>query len=163
MLCQALDVAVTQEVVAGMITEVSILCGHDDDSKLSFRDYMNCLKYEKSKDEHNKVAEEALEAAEECLERGITNPQARAPRDPHAAPPPAMLRLLSHSLPPSLLRAHTLTRTPAPELNSPPYPHHHLATPRAVCTAPAPDRPVHARSAWRMTVARPPLTRSPRR
>ena len=58
-----------------MITEVSILCGHDDDGKLSFRDYMNCMSYEKIKNEHNKVAEEALEAAEECLERGITDPQ----------------------------------------------------------------------------------------
>ena len=45
--------AVSQEVVTGMITEVSILCGHDDDGKLSFRDYMNCMSYEKIKDEHN--------------------------------------------------------------------------------------------------------------
>uniref|UniRef100_A0A7S0E816 EF-hand domain-containing protein n=1 Tax=Phaeocystis antarctica TaxID=33657 RepID=A0A7S0E816_9EUKA len=74
---EALEVAVSQEVVTGMITEVSILCGHDDDGKLSFRDYMSCMSYEKIKNEHNKVAEEALEAAEECLERGITDPQVR--------------------------------------------------------------------------------------
>lgn len=97
----------SQEVVTGMITEVSILCGHDDDGKLSFRDYMSCMSYEKIKNEHNKVAEEALEAAEECLERGITDPQVRAPR-PARPPPTASLRLhLSCSY---LLRTHTLIR-----------------------------------------------------
>ena len=89
-----------------MITEVSILCGHDDDGKLSFRDYMNCMSYEKIKNEHNKVAEEALEAAEECLERGITDPQES--RD-HLH--------LSHShLPPMLPpHPHSQIRIAAPE------------------------------------------------
>ena len=103
MRCQALDVAVSQEIVTGMITEVSILCGHDDDGKLSFRDYMNCMSYEKIKNEHNKVAEEALEAAEECLERGITDPQeSREHRHPppplSLAPPPTTCSLRTRTL-----------------------------------------------------------------
>ena len=101
----------SQEVVTGMITEVSILCGHDDDGKLSFRDYMSCMSYEKIKNEHNKVAEEALEAAEECLERGITDPQVRAPRPlPPAgcASPPLLLALPSA---PTLSSAQSRTRS----------------------------------------------------
>ena len=75
---EALEVTVDMQVVQGMITEVAILCSHEDDGKLSFRDYMNCMIYEKKKDEHNRRAEQALESAEECLELGIGGAEQRA-------------------------------------------------------------------------------------
>jgi len=87
----ALDVVVDMPVVKDMITEVAILCNHDDDGKLSFRDYMNCIDYEKKKDEHNRIAEAALESAEECLELGIADAPSRqrAISVEEAPPPPA--------------------------------------------------------------------------
>lgn len=49
------------EMVSHIIEEVAILTGHDNDGKLSFRDYMHAIRYDKSAAAHN----EALDAAAE--------------------------------------------------------------------------------------------------
>ena len=73
----ALGVEVDMDVVNGMILEVAILSNHENDGKLSFRDYMKCMEYEKHKDEHNRRAEEALAAAEEAFQMGIGEVETR--------------------------------------------------------------------------------------
>jgi len=72
-----LGVEVDMGVITGMILEVAILCNHENDGKLSFRDYMKCMEYEKHKDEHNRRAEEALAAAEEAFQMGIGEVETR--------------------------------------------------------------------------------------
>jgi len=72
-----LGVEVDMEVVNGMLLEVAILSNHENDGKLSFRDYMKCIEYEKHKDEHNRRAEEALAAAEEAFQMGIGEVETR--------------------------------------------------------------------------------------
>jgi len=59
---QAMDVAdVSMEMVASIIDEVAVLTGHDNDGKLSFRDYMHAIRQDRIAAEHN----EALDAADE--------------------------------------------------------------------------------------------------
>lgn len=41
------------EMVRNIIEEVAILSGHDNDGKLSFRDYMHCIKYDHDAAAHN--------------------------------------------------------------------------------------------------------------
>ena len=68
-------VAFTMEEVQGMIAEVAILCDHPNDGKLSFRDYMKCMEYERVKDEHNaKVEAAAEEAVSQILEASLREP-----------------------------------------------------------------------------------------
>jgi len=57
----ALEVPCTEEQVSNMIEEVAILSGHDNDGKLSFRDYIRCLEYEKMKDAVNSEKEAVRE------------------------------------------------------------------------------------------------------
>lgn len=68
----ALDIPCTEEQVTNMIEEVAILSGHDNDGKLSFRDYLRCLDYEKEKDAVNSeklaVLEHRLSQAEAVAE-----------------------------------------------------------------------------------------------
>ena len=49
---------------------MAILCNHDNDGKLSFRDYMKCMAYEIKKDQHNYAVEEAQEWEAPVVEIG---------------------------------------------------------------------------------------------
>ena len=62
----ALDIAVTDEQVANMIEEVAILSGHENDGKLSFRDYIRCMEYEAHREAHNVSLDAAFERLSEA-------------------------------------------------------------------------------------------------
>lgn len=55
------------EMVKNIIEEVAVLVGHDNDGKLSFRDYMHAIKYDKDVAAHNLAvdAQEELTIVEE--------------------------------------------------------------------------------------------------
>lgn len=58
---KALDVEATMATVEMIISEVAILTGHDNDGSLSFRDYMHCIRYDRSAAAHNEAADAAKE------------------------------------------------------------------------------------------------------
>lgn len=64
----AMDITVTEEQVASMIAEVAILSGHDNDGRLSFRDFMKCMDYEATKTAHNERVDSVIEAMEAGVE-----------------------------------------------------------------------------------------------
>jgi len=79
-------VVITIEEVQGMIAEVAVLCEHPNDGKLSFRDYMKCMEYERIKDEHNaKVEAAAEEVVSHILDASMREPSVREGEDSGAA------------------------------------------------------------------------------
>merc|ERR1719263_942788 len=52
---------ITLASVSGIVEEVAILTGHDNDGKLSFRDFMNALRYDRQASEEN-LALDAIDA-----------------------------------------------------------------------------------------------------
>eukprot|EP00316_Scyphosphaera_apsteinii_P023695 CAMPEP_0119343406 /NCGR_PEP_ID=MMETSP1333-20130426/106430_1 /TAXON_ID=418940 /ORGANISM="Scyphosphaera apsteinii, Strain RCC1455" /LENGTH=332 /DNA_ID=CAMNT_0007355795 /DNA_START=25 /DNA_END=1023 /DNA_ORIENTATION=+ len=57
----AMDIAMTVEQTRCMIEEVAVLSGHDNDGKLSFRDYMACIQYDTNAEAHNNKIEADIE------------------------------------------------------------------------------------------------------
>jgi len=61
---KALGCDMTAEQVKQMLDEVSILSGHENDGKLSFRDFMGCIQYERDATAHNSKVQADEELAE---------------------------------------------------------------------------------------------------
>lgn len=64
----ALDIDVDASAADAMIEEVAVLSGHDNDGKLSFRDYMHCIQYEKDASAHNANVDAQIELRMSTLE-----------------------------------------------------------------------------------------------
>jgi len=81
-----LEIAVTELQCANMIDEVAILVGHDNDGKLSFRDYCALMAYEQAK----AAANDAADATEEMHESLRESARQEAPLegDPDASQEP---------------------------------------------------------------------------
>ena len=65
---EAMDITVTEEQVTSMIAECAILSGHENDGRLSFRDFMKCMDYEAKKTAHNERVDSVIEAMEAGVE-----------------------------------------------------------------------------------------------
>lgn len=62
-----------------IIDEVAVLCGHDNDGRLSFRDYMHAIEYDKQAALHNLALDAAAEQPLPCDEEPVgANPEAPA-------------------------------------------------------------------------------------
>lgn len=79
---RAMDVAEDYTIasVAGIVEEVAILTGHDNDGKLSFRDFMNALRYDRQAAEEN-LALDALDAL--AMERRLSAAELAGTADSH--------------------------------------------------------------------------------
>jgi len=75
---KALDMDVSMESVHGMIQEVAILTGHDNDGKLSFRDFMNMQFHDMQAADSPSVEGESTAAA--------SAPEIEEPESPVGAP-----------------------------------------------------------------------------
>lgn len=76
---------ITESQCTNMIDEVAILVGHDNDGKLSFRDYCALMSYEQAKT----AANDAADAAEEMQESIRESQRQELPDElPDGAPPP---------------------------------------------------------------------------
>lgn len=72
------------EMVSHIIEEVAILTGHDNDGQLSFRDYMQAIRYDKSAAAHN----EAIDAvAEVRLSQRLSQADASSEATPDVTEP----------------------------------------------------------------------------
>jgi len=108
----AMEVSLSEEQVKLMIEEVAVLSGHDNDGKLSFRDYMGCIAYDKSADAHNHMVE-----ANEELRLSIGEAAAESgERAAEEQPPPARMRRTSFSVMNSLAKSRINTFEQAVEM-----------------------------------------------
>jgi hypothetical protein len=76
-----MEVPVTMDDVSNMILEIAILSGHDNDGKLSFRDYMKCIDHEKNMRAHN----DSIDAMNELA---LSTPESEQPAATEEPPPP---------------------------------------------------------------------------
>lgn len=78
---RAMDVVpdVSLEMVNSIIDEVAILTGHDNDGKLSFRDFMSCVRYDHQAAAHNLALDAA---AERRLSQSEASPAMEAEVEP---------------------------------------------------------------------------------
>jgi len=88
---EVMDVNVSHDDVSNMILEVAILSNHENDGKLSFRDYMKCIDYENQKKAHNDTIDAM---AELDLSREDEPP---ALTEEPVEPPPPMERMRGSS------------------------------------------------------------------
>lgn len=65
---QAMGIDLSKEQMISMIQEVAVLSGHENDGKLSFRDFIACIQYEKTVSAHNTEIEAEEELASLRLE-----------------------------------------------------------------------------------------------
>merc|ERR550537_413460 len=94
---------VSMEIVTSIIDEVAVLTGHDNDGKLSFRDYMHAIRQDRIAAEHNEaldaaeekrlsvveVTEAAVEVSEAAVEVAVAPAVEEEPASPSGAPAPA--------------------------------------------------------------------------
>jgi len=104
---KALDMDVTMESVNGMIEEVAILTGHDNDGQLSFRDFMNMAF-------HDQQAAESLSTTTELQNIAAASHEIDVPDSPVGALAPALEPQMPQSEP-QFMPASELELAPADE------------------------------------------------
>lgn len=67
---EAMEIPCTDEQVKNMITEAGYLTGHENDGRLSFRDFMKVMDYEAKRAAHN----ERVDSVSELAEAGVEPP-----------------------------------------------------------------------------------------